>query len=247
MRVVFSTPTWIISGVNSFTLNLMRGLRRLGHEPELLVVRQGEAEAPELPWPTDVPVNFLEFDRTRSWWMSRWEALRDYLHARVPVVYFPNYDFENSSIASALRNEVAAIGTIHSDDPHYYESVQRLGRYWNAAISVSSFLHQATLNLDSALANRAFHIPYGVPHPPKFARSEGGHQSALRIVFSGRFNEEQKRVSDLARIAHKPEGRRNSLSLDAVRQRAQRSGSESIVWFPSGRRLCRYSAPSDQR
>ena len=35
MRVIFSTPTWVISGVNSFTLNLMHGLQRVGHEVEL--------------------------------------------------------------------------------------------------------------------------------------------------------------------------------------------------------------------
>ena len=202
MRVVFSTPTWVISGVNSFTLNLMRGLQRRGHEVELLVVRQGEAEAAELPWPTDVPVKFLEFDRTRSWWMSRWEALKDHLQAHVPAVYFPNYDFENSSVASALPNEVGVVGVVHSDDPHHYEHVQRLGRYWNAVISVSSFLHEAAIRIDPALTGRAFHIGYGVPHDTNLAHSDARGQETLMIIFSGRFNEEQKRVSDLARIAH---------------------------------------------
>ena len=66
--------------------------------------------------------------------MARWEALRDYLQALTPTVYFPNYDFENSSVAPALRNEVGMIGVVHSDDPHHYEHVQRLGRYWNAVV-----------------------------------------------------------------------------------------------------------------
>jgi glycosyltransferase involved in cell wall biosynthesis len=201
MRIVFSTPTWIISGVNSFTLNLMRGLQSRGHEVELLVIRQGNAEAAELPWPNDVSVKFLEWNREQSWWMARWEALRDYLQAR-STVYFPNYDFENSSVAPALRNEVGVIGVVHSDDPHHYEHVQSLGRYWNAVISVSSFLHANTLRLDRALDDRAFHIPYGVCHDPAPPRSRRRGHETIRIVFSGRFNEEQKRVSDLAKIGH---------------------------------------------
>src|SRR5262245_55436578 len=38
MRIVFSTPTWVISGVNSFTHNLMRSLQRRGHDVELLKI-----------------------------------------------------------------------------------------------------------------------------------------------------------------------------------------------------------------
>jgi glycosyltransferase involved in cell wall biosynthesis/SAM-dependent methyltransferase len=201
MRVIFSTPTWVISGVNSFTLNLMRKLQRLGHEVELLVVRQGEPDSPELPLPTDVSVQLLDFDRNASCWKSRWEALIVYLNQRAPCIYIPNYDFDNSSVAPCLDNRVGIVGIVHSDDPHHYEHLLRLGRYWNGVIAVSSYLLEAALTLDPSIRGRAFHVSYGVPHPQALPLDPARGGKTLRIVYSGRFFEEQKRVSDLPKIA----------------------------------------------
>jgi glycosyltransferase involved in cell wall biosynthesis len=66
---------------------------------------------------------------------------------------------------------------------------------------VSSPLHETTLRIDGSLKDRAFHISYGVPHDPSLPRSSKRGLETLRMIYSGRFNEEQKRVSDLARIA----------------------------------------------
>ena len=64
--------------------------------------------------------------------MSRWEALRDHLESGGQAVYFSNYDFENLSVIPVLKNEVMAIGIVHSDDSDHYEQIERLGRFWNA-------------------------------------------------------------------------------------------------------------------
>lgn len=199
MRVVFSTPTWVVSGVNSFTHNLMRGLQK-HHDVELLVVRQGEAEAPELPLPTDVPVHHLEWEKNVSWWRKRWEAIKDHLESRPETIYFANYDFENSAVVPALSNTVGAVGIIHSDEPAHYEHLDRCGPYWNAVVSVSSLIHGKVLARAPGLASRAYHIPYGVPSLATSGADRGGE--TLRILFAGRFNEGQKRVSDLVKIAH---------------------------------------------
>ncbi len=162
MRIVVSTPTWDISGVNSFTNNLLKGLSR-DHDVELLVVKQGPAAAEELPLPTEFRVSQLEWDRSKSWWQARWEALQDYLHARPGTVYLPNYDFENSAVVPTLRNDVGVLGIIHSDDPEHYEHLERCGRYWNACITVSKFIHAQVVREAPAIRKRAFQISYGVP------------------------------------------------------------------------------------
>jgi glycosyltransferase involved in cell wall biosynthesis len=201
MRVIFSTPNWVISGVNTFTHNLMRGLGARGHEPELLVIRKGPQRDNELPYPTDVPVNFLQYDATSTTWKDRWEALIQYLNHRAPCVYVPNYDYENSCVSPALSNEVAILGIAHGDDPRHYEHILRLGRYWNAVIAVSSYLHNELTSLDRGLGDRLFHVPYGVPHLKRLPPISTSVSGRLRIAYCGRFYEPQKRVSDLPKIA----------------------------------------------
>lgn len=201
MRFVFSTPTWVVSGVNSFTRNLIRELSRRGHDAELLVIRQGLADSSELPLPDDIAVHHLEFDNTQTWWRSRWEALRDYLHASAPVVYLQNYDFENSAVAPSLEPGVSVIGVVHSDDADHFEHLQRCGRWWDAAIAVSRHLHGEMLRLAPEVRDRAHLVPYGVPPREQNPQPGRARTHELRILYTGRFNEPQKRVSDLPKIA----------------------------------------------
>lgn len=201
MKIIFSTPTWVVSGVNSFTRRLMQGLSRRGHEVELLVIRQGPADSCELPLPGDVNVQHLAFDNTRSWWQSRWEALRDYLNQRAPAVYFPNYDFENAGVAAALDPGVAVIGVVHSEDPDHFEHLQRCGRFWDAALAVSRHLFDQMVRLAPEVQSRAHLVPYGVPIEGANPQAMRTPTDELRILYAGRFNEQQKRVPDLPKIA----------------------------------------------
>ncbi len=203
MRFIFSTPTWVVSGVNSFTRRLMLDLERRGHEVELLVIRQGPADSPELPLPTDVNVQHLQFDVTKSWWQSRWDALRDYLHDRAPAVYLPNYDFENSTVVPALDPKVCVLGVVHSDDPDHFEHLQRCGPYWDGAIAVSQHLFAQMIRLAPEVGPRAHLVPYGVPLEGRNPQTGRSRTDELRILYTGRFNEAQKRVSDLPKIAQR--------------------------------------------
>lgn len=202
MRIVASTPTWVVSGVNSFTLNLLRGLQR-DHDVELLIVRQGDPETVELPIPTDINVSELQWNRKKSLWLGRWEALQSNLESKDETIYIPNYDFENSAVVPALSNEVGVLGILHSDESYHYEHMQRCGPYWNAAIAVSDYLNSNVLKKSPELSDRAFKVCYGVPIRDESIislrkRSEGG---PLRILYSGRLNDDQKRISDLGSIA----------------------------------------------
>ncbi|MGH7907749.1 MAG: glycosyltransferase family 4 protein, partial [Candidatus Binataceae bacterium] len=200
MKIIFSTPDWIISGVNSFTHNLIRELRSAGHQPELLVIQQPNTKLAGLHPPSDIPVEFLRFDASRNFWESRWNALIEYLNHRAPCVYFPGYDFQNSCVAPCLNEDVMIIGVMHSDDAYHYDHLIRMGRYWNAVIAVSSLLRRKVAEVEPAIADRAWLIPYGVPHPAA-CPSAPPPGSSLRIIYCGRFSEPQKRISDLPKIA----------------------------------------------
>lgn len=215
MRIIFSTPTWAISGVNSFTHNLIRGLQK-NHSVELLLIKTFSDNSETLPLPTDIQVTALEWDKNASWWNARWEALKTHLEAQPDTIYVPNYDFENSSVIPALHPRVGALGIVHSDDPYHYEHVDRLGRYWDACVNVSSFLqNQVSINYP-VLANRTFHIGYGVPHDDKIPTSPLRGNEILRILYTGRLYELQKRVSDLVKIAHRLEAKGVPFQLTIV-------------------------------
>jgi glycosyltransferase involved in cell wall biosynthesis len=216
MKFIFSTPTWVVSGVNSFTRRLMLGLERRGHEVELLVIRQGPADSPELPLPTDVNVQHLQFDTTKSWWQSRWDAFKNYLHDRAPAVYLPNYDFENSAVIPALDAKVCVLGVVHSDDPDHFEHLQRCGRYWDAAIAVSQHLFGEMIRLAPEVQPRAHLVPYGVPLEVRNPQTGRSGTDELRILYTGRFNEQQKRVSDLPKIAQRLHARGVAFRLTLV-------------------------------
>lgn len=196
MRIIFSTPDWAVSGVNTFNHNLMRALLADGHDVELVVLPL-RRPVEELPLPGDVPVRILHFQR--SSYRSRWAALIDHLHRAAPCIYLPGYDFSHSCVVPALRNEVGVVGVVHSDDPYHYEHMLRLGRYWNATVAVSSHVHRRILELEPLMAASCQVIHYGVPSPAELPPRPGG--GPLRILYTGRFREEQKRVSDLPRIA----------------------------------------------
>jgi glycosyltransferase involved in cell wall biosynthesis len=198
MKVIFSTPDWTISGVNTFHHNLARALQAEGHDVELLMARM-QPPPNELPLPTDVPVRVLDFVK-RSYF-SRWYAVIGYLNSReTPCIYLPGYDFENSGVVSAVSNEIGVVGVVHSDDPFHYEHVERMGRYWNAAVAVSGFLYDAMTRDQPPLAPRSYQINCGVPSAASLPARDL-RDRPLRLVYTGRFSEYQKRVSDLPRIA----------------------------------------------
>jgi glycosyltransferase involved in cell wall biosynthesis len=204
MKVIFSTPDWTISGVNTFHLNLARALQKSGHEPVLMMARMRDPGTPELPLPTDIPVEVLDFDKAS--YFSRWYRVIGHLNSLGPCLYIPGYDFENSCVVSALDNRVGVVGVVHSDDPYHYEHVMRMGPFWNASIAVSQYLFDKMVSENPLLRDRSYRINCGVPCAPELGARPAGIRP-LRIIYTGRFREEQKRVSDLPKIARALEQR----------------------------------------
>ena len=200
MRIIFSAPNWIISGVNALNLSLMRGFRDAGHDVELVIVQQEATSEATLPLPDDITLTNLSFDIASGFWRARWDALIGHLNGAAPCVYVPGYDFDNSGVVPCLSDDVLVLGVVHSDDPDHYEHLLRLGRFWNVGIAVSRFLETRCLQLAPEIALRLRQITNGVPHPPQLPPRERP-DDALAIVYCGRLNQEQKRVLELAPIA----------------------------------------------
>jgi glycosyltransferase involved in cell wall biosynthesis len=193
-KVAVTATSGRVSGVDIFSANLVRGLLARGREASILMTCPDDTTSDPLPLPSDVPVETLSVSRKMPW-RERWKLLAQYLESNAPGIYIPNYDWRNSCISPTLSNKVGIVGIVHSDDPVHYEHATRLGKYWNAIVAVSRTIADRVIELDPTLAPRLVTIPYGVHVPESW--QERSPSSALRIVYAGRLDQQQKRVRDL--------------------------------------------------
>lgn len=200
-RIVVAATSGRISGVDIFATHLVRGLVERGYRAEILVTRPDEPVPDRLPFSGNVPVRTLAVTQRTSW-RERWRMLQeDLASGPAPTVYLPNYDWWHSGISAALPGRVKIVGIAHSDDPHHYEHVLRLGGYWNAIVAVSDFIAREVEALAPAFAPRLTTIPYGAALPAAIVPRRRDGRTPLRIVYAGRLARYQKRALDLVDIA----------------------------------------------
>ncbi len=187
-RIVFLSPNWITSGVNTFTeLLCARLLERNYNASILFTTRPNETGLVEMP---NVPYSFLHM-KTRP---NRhvWTDLKFFLESQRPTICIPNYDFMASSVSPILDDGVGVIGVLHSDDPFHYEHGYRLGHYWNRIVTVSKTIETKLLELNPNFNSKTQTIHYGIN---TFLTQYPSKGKTLTIVYSGRLVEEQKRIS----------------------------------------------------
>jgi glycosyltransferase involved in cell wall biosynthesis len=211
-RVVFASPDWSISGVNTFTRELVVYLLDAGYDAEILFT-QDWALRHERDFLPDVPHRFL---RPRSQSLpDRWSAFEEYLSGQAPCVLLPNYDYGMSSICPRLPSTVGVLGIVHSDDPDHYEHAYRLGRYWNRIVAVSSAIRDEVVRLNPTFAPVCSVVPYGLDVSAAPVSREVG-DVPLELVYSGRFVQVQKRILDYATLVRALEARGLSFRLTMV-------------------------------
>jgi len=199
VRILCGTPTWTISGVNIFLATLVRSLRARGLDARILLSNIGPTRDALFARPEDIPFEQLPL-RSAETLERRCELLRRYLIERAPCVYLPGWDLEGAAITPTLPPEVHVVGILHSDDPWYYGMASSLGRYMDAVVCVSRHLADRIAVDHPELAGRCHRIPYGLPLPAPQAPRELHPDRPLRLLYSGRLAEHQKRVLDVPRI-----------------------------------------------
>jgi len=86
-KVIISTPTWYLSGVNTFSANLVRGLQSNGISAHILWTRPGLKNPMDSPFPDDVPAVRLPVDDKGGInWETHWEKLIEYLEGQAPCI-----------------------------------------------------------------------------------------------------------------------------------------------------------------
>jgi glycosyltransferase involved in cell wall biosynthesis len=195
LRVVVASGAWVLSGINTFAANLVRGLRGRNVSAELLITGRNPGSGPP-----DIELRRLPV-RPNAPLRRRWTALKAYLEERAPCVYIPNCDVQHSCVIANLSGRVAVVGIVHSDDPGWYAEIGRLGTYLDAVVAVSRTVEGTVARLNPELRPRLVHIPYGTWIPERCPAKVERADPALRIVSASRLVQVQKRVLDLPGIA----------------------------------------------
>ena len=195
-RVLFTLPAWNVSGVNTFVENLIRELRNRDYDASILFTTRDpdRIEVSQMP---RVPYRFLA-GKTLTPEETR-RQLQDYISANAPCVFVPNYDYIASSITRELPTSVGVLGVLHCDEDEHYLHAYRMGHYWDSMVAVSQTVASKILQLNPGFEDRLTTIPYGVP-VPESRPPQDTYSSLIRIAYSGRLVQEQKRVFDFIQL-----------------------------------------------
>lgn len=123
-----------------------------------------------------------------------------FLEEGQPDIYVPNFCIPAYYAAGyARRSGIPTVGVLHSDDPYYRGIVdQFVDRFpdfrVSAVVPVSAFLESQVMERTATGGVIVRRIPYGVPIPTRTAELP---KSTFRLVYTGRLDEGQKRISDV--------------------------------------------------
>ena len=244
-KILFSIPAGQISGVDVFTIHMVRALRSRGLDARILGERTLANHLLGLGIPDDVPVEVNPGSKGSSW-SERWNAMVGYFQKVGPSIYIPNYDYEFSGVIPMLPRHVRAICIAHSDDPAHYNQVARIGWSCDAVVAVSHSIAGHLERLMPGISSRMSVIPYGVKLGSKLRSdipdsSLGTSAAPVKIFYCGRMVNEQKRCLDLVRVALELDRRGITFEMTLIGDGPERALMEElgqelifrrVLWMP---------------
>jgi len=197
--IYFLSPDWTVSGVNTFTINLVRELTTRGYNAKILFTRGKNGNYPSKELMPDVPHQFLQPSTMGRWHEEVWDTLQGFLSTHEQAIVVPNYDYIGSAISPIVPDNIGIVGISHSDDIEHYEHIYRLGHWWNEIIAVSDFIRREISNYNASFQGKTKTIRYGVPLDKRITLDaldlkNDSTAAPIKIVYSGRMIHHQKRV-----------------------------------------------------
>jgi glycosyltransferase involved in cell wall biosynthesis len=201
--LVVAPSAYPLGGVATWLDGLMPGLASRGWSPRLAVPRGRTFRVEEYlerhPWaPTVVLDNPSGTGYGRRRAVAR--LLRQAPEEIVLVVNQPEVYAAALEERAAGRAAPRIVGTIHGLLPQLVEDFRRFAPAITAAAGTSRLACEALAELAGIERARIFHTPYGteIGEAPDLGGTDAN--GPLEMVFAGRLDEDQKRVSELPRI-----------------------------------------------
>ncbi|NND97499.1 MAG: glycosyltransferase family 4 protein [Pirellulaceae bacterium] len=132
-------------------------------------------------------------------------------------LFIPNYlDFayELAARSRASGNESRCIGICHCDHDNYYSLLSRYEPIIHSFIAVSPRCMETLIRRLPEREPDIHLVPYGVESPVEAPIDT--YHGPIRLLYSGRLSQEQKRVFDLIEIVRELDSHRVDYTLDVV-------------------------------
>lgn len=227
-KVLIPCPDWNVSGVNVALEAVGKQLVEHGWEVEVVFTRNRDAvlesagDEAHLP---SLPYRFLE--RTRPGVVGMWEALISDVQRTKPGILFLAYDFIGNCVVPALGDDIGVVSWVQADDGDYYEQAYRLGRYCNAVICVSSHIRDTVTAHNPAIGERAHVIHNSSVSRDDVLRRRPRVRSPMRLIYTGRLVQYQKRVLDYVELARALDRTGVPYELSLIGSFVDREGSQA--------------------
>jgi glycosyltransferase involved in cell wall biosynthesis len=201
-KIVVPCSDWEVSGVNTALESLGHALIDRGWDFEILFTRREDAVLETVEATEQLPaLPYRMLERRKPGALGMWEDLIAELEASAPAILFMAYDFLANGVVGALSDRVGAVGWTQADDGDYYEQTYRLGRYCNAVVCVSEQIKAGVTALNPAIGDRAHVIHNSSMREQDIAERRAPRGDVMRLVYSGRLVQYQKRVLDFIELA----------------------------------------------
>lgn len=202
-RTVFILPdTTSLGGVSTWSMATSRRLRQTGCDARVLA----HGGRRKLWYRPAGPSGLITCPGKYLLYCGH-NDIRNYLpvyRSVTPAVFVPNWPIAGYATCAHFSRESAdkirVIGYAHSDEPYYYDILTWYEPLIHAFVAVSEEIAQT---LRERIPHRTDDIiikPYGVDVLPELSRRESG-KGPLRILYAGRIEEKQKRITDLPEAA----------------------------------------------
>ncbi|MEJ8568217.1 glycosyltransferase family 4 protein [Elongatibacter sediminis] len=202
LRVTFCAydfPNYV-GGPNAWLLRLLPQLGSLGIDCSVLFLTLDAENSPtaEALLKSGIPSKAFPFTQTTR---KKIQWILGCVAENPPHVFVPNLVIPAYFAAGWVRAAgIPTVGILHSDDSFYHAIVDEFSSKEDffrvsSLVCVSEYLMQSVR--DKASPKTSVHyVPYGVPVPPETASQP---DEDLKVIYVGRLEEEQKRISEVTR------------------------------------------------
>ena len=207
MHVVFvdtTLTTWPTGGAQTFLVELSQALVQKDWRVSIIAEPGPETALVKALVQAGAEVRF-DLWRTAHLPEERASRLASWVNSEEPDIYVVSISPDAGWLAlPGLKSSICTASIAHNDVEAFYAPLAHYEPVVDCAIGVSEEIHRKIISLSGMPADRAQHIPYGVPSLTAEEikrRLEQPADGTLKIGYVGRLTQEQKRVMEFVPLA----------------------------------------------
>lgn len=217
MNITFVLPdSAVLSGIVSWSVNMANQLSGRGRGAYLIVHNLSDSRIEPKP---NEGIEIISCDSkpaTEANLSDIFQYQSEYEQI-LPSIILPNWSPATyatcATILSKGDKSLVVLGYAHSDDASYYDLLAYYEPIISRFVAVSAEIADRLTTLIPHRRDDIAIRPYAVDVPARLDRTYSGKEEPLRLLYAGRLDENQKRVSDLIRLAKALSARKVNFEL----------------------------------